>query len=138
MSDRAVATASEPPGPRHIVIVEDNADFRDGFRLLLESWGHRVEEATSGAQGLEIVERGRPDILLLNLGLPDLDGYAVARAVRRAPGGDAIVIVAVTGYGTAGDRRRSEDAGFDAHVTKPVSAEELVEILRLQRGRRSG
>ena len=129
----AVATEPPLPGSRHIVIIEDNADFRDSFRLLLESWGHQVEEAASGAQGLEILQRGRPDIVLVDLGLPDLDGYAVARTVRSAPGGDTVVMVAVTGYGAASDRRRSEEAGFDAHVTKPVSPQELARILRLKR-----
>ena len=133
ISAAAVGTEPQPTGPRHIVVIEDNADFRDGFRLLLESWGHRVEEAASGAEGLEILQRVRPDIVLVDLGLPDLDGYAVARAVRCAPGGDAIVMVAVTGYGTASDRRRSGDAGFDAHVTKPVNPQELATILRLTR-----
>ena len=133
VSARAVAMELSPPGPRHIVIIEDNADFRDGLRLLLETWGHRVEEASTGGQGLEILGRGRPDIVLVDLGLPDVDGHAIARAARRAPGGDAIVMVAVTGYGTASDRRRSEDAGFDAHVTKPVSPPALARILRLKR-----
>ena len=129
----AAVTEPLPPGSRHIVIIEDNADFRDSFRLLLESWGHRVEEAATGSEGLEILRRGRPDIVLVDLGLPDLDGYAVARTLRSAPGGDAVVMVAITGYGAAGDRRRSEDAGFDAHVTKPVSPLELAKILRLKR-----
>ena len=133
VSDRAVATELSPPGPRHVVIIEDNADFRDGFRLLLESWGHRVEEASSGAQGLELLRAARPDIVLVDLGLPDIDGYAIARAVRAAPGGDAIVMAAVTGYGTASDRRRCEDAGFDSHVTKPVSPQALARIFRLKR-----
>jgi CheY-like chemotaxis protein len=114
------------------VIVEDNADFREGLRLLLESWGHRVQEAGNGAQGMDLVRLGRPEIVLVDLGLPDVDGYAVARAVRAAPEGAAILLVAITGYGAVSDRRRAEAAGFDAHLTKPISPHELAEILLLK------
>jgi two-component system, sensor histidine kinase len=116
---------------RDILIVEDNADFRDGLRLLLESWGHRVHDTATGAHGLDVVRLRQPEIVLVDLGLPDIDGYAVARAVRSAPGGDAILLVAITGYGSADDRRRAEEAGFDAHLTKPVSPQELADILQL-------
>jgi two-component system, sensor histidine kinase len=116
---------------RQIVIIEDNRDYRVGLRLLLESWGHRVQEAASGTEGLELVYRARPEIVLVDLGLPGLDGYAVARALRSAPGCGEIVLVAITGYGRAADHRRSKDAGFDAHLTKPVSPHELAEVLRL-------
>jgi two-component system, sensor histidine kinase len=133
------AVESEPIAPavnasraRHVLIVEDNTDFRVGLRLLLESWGHRVDEASSGAQGLEIVRRERPEVILIDLGLPGIDGYAVARAVRSAPGGDALLLVAITGYGRASDRLRAREAGFDAHLTKPVSPHELAAILPLK------
>ena len=114
---------------RHILVIEDNTDFREGIRLLLESWGHRVEEASNGAQGLDTVRRERPEIVLIDLGLPGVDGYAVARALRSAPGGEALLLVAITGYGRASDRRQAEEAGFDAHLTKPVSPAELAAIL---------
>jgi two-component system, sensor histidine kinase len=125
------AAAGRSPRARDILIVEDNADFREGLRLLLESWGHRVQEAATGAHGLDIVRLRQPEIVLVDLGLPDIDGYAVARAVRGAPGGDAILLVAITGYGAASDRRRADDAGFDAHLTKPVSPQELADVLLL-------
>jgi CheY-like chemotaxis protein len=114
---------------RHILIIEDNTDFREGLRLLLESWGHRVEEASNGAQGLDRVRRERPEIVLIDLGLPGVDGYAVARALRSAPGGEALLLVAITGYGRIADRRRTQEAGFDAHLTKPVSPPQLAAIL---------
>jgi signal transduction histidine kinase/CheY-like chemotaxis protein len=126
-----LAAPGRSPRARDILIVEDNADFREGLRLLLESWGHRVQEAGTGAHGLDIVRARQPEIVLVDLGLPDIDGYAVARAVRSAPGGDAILLVAVTGYGAASDRRRADDAGFDAHLTKPVSPQELTDVLLL-------
>ena len=118
---------------RRIVIIEDNADFREGLRLLLESWGHRVEEAASGAEGVDVIRRARPEIVLVDLGLPGIDGYAVARAARSAPGGDAILLVAITGYGRESDRRRATEAGFDAHLTKPVSPRELASTLLLNK-----
>jgi signal transduction histidine kinase/CheY-like chemotaxis protein len=126
-----LAAAGRSPRARDILIVEDNADFREGLRLLLESWGHRVQEAGTGAHGLDLVRLRQPEIVLVDLGLPDIDGYAVARAVRAAPGGDAVLLVAITGYGAASDRRRADDAGFDAHLTKPVSPQELADILLL-------
>ena len=122
---------------RHILVIEDNTDFREGIRLLLESWGHRVEEASNGAQGLETVRRERPEIVLIDLGLPGVDGYAVARALRSAPGGEALLLVAITGYGRASDRRQAQEAGFDAHLTKPVSPSDLAAIL-LSKGALTG
>jgi signal transduction histidine kinase len=128
--DGLVEVQSIAPGvaasrARHILIIEDNTDFREGLRLLLESWGHRVDEASNGAQGLELVRLRRPEIVLVDLGLPGIDGYAVARALRGAPGGETLLLIAITGYGRAADRRQAEDAGFDAHLTKPVSPTEL-------------
>jgi two-component system, sensor histidine kinase len=117
---------------RQILIIEDNRDFREGLRLLLETWGHRVQEASSGTEGLKIFSLTRPDIVFVDLGLPGVDGYAVAKAVRSEPGGDAILLVAITGYGSDNDRRRSKDAGFDVHLTKPVSPDELAELLRMR------
>ena len=114
---------------RDIVIIEDNLDFREGLRSLLQSWGHRVEEASSGAQGLDLVRRARPEIVLIDLGLPGIDGYAVARALRAMPGGKGLLLVAITGYGRATDRRRAQEAGFDAHLTKPVNLSELAALL---------
>jgi two-component system, sensor histidine kinase len=132
LSPEARAVKPRASQARHIVIIEDNADFREGLRLLLESWGHRVEEAAGGTQGLDVVRRQRPGVVLVDLGLPDIDGYAVARAVRAAPQGDAILLVAITGYGATSDRRRAEEAGFDAHLTKPIGPNELAEILLLR------
>ena len=114
---------------RHILIIEDNRDFREGLRMLLESWGHRVEEAATGSRGLEMVRASNPEIVLVDLGLPGLHGYAVAEAVRAAPGGDAILLVAITGYGGLQDRLRTKEVGFDAHLTKPVNLKALERII---------
>ena len=115
---------------RHILIIEDNQDFRHGLRIMLESWGHRVEVAATGRGGLEIWRASRPDIILIDLGLPDIDGYAVARAVRSAEGGDSVVLVTITGFGGAHDVSRSKAAGFDAHLTKPLNPQTLAHILQ--------
>ena len=114
---------------RHILIIEDNTDFRVGLRILLESWGHRVVEASGGAHGLQLVQRERPEVVLVDVGLPGIDGYAVARAIRAEPDGHTFLLVAITGYGRASDRRRAQEAGFDAHLTKPVTPQELAAIL---------
>ena len=106
---------------RSILIVEDNDDARESLRLLLESLGHRVFEARNGSDGLTLASHHRPEVALIDLGLPGLDGYAVARALRASPGGTTTVLIAVTGYGQVEDRRRSKAAGFDAHLVKPVS-----------------
>src|SRR5262249_20594000 len=122
--------APRAPHPaRDIVLIEDNEDFRGGLRGLLELWGHRVEEAATGRRGLELVRASRPEIVLVDLGLPDLDGYAVARSIRSVPGGKAIFLVAITGYGQPEDRRQAQEAGFDMHLTKPVAPAELAAVL---------
>jgi PAS domain S-box-containing protein len=120
------------PGPdrsRRILIVEDNDDARESLRLLLESLGHRVIEAGDGPRGLALALHHQPEVVLIDLGLPELDGYEVARALRASPIGKSAALIAVTGYGQADDRRRSKDAGFDAHLVKPVSQGVLSSLL---------
>jgi signal transduction histidine kinase/ActR/RegA family two-component response regulator len=126
---RPTAARTGAERARHVLIVEDNADVREVLRLLLEAWGHRVEEAETGARGLEIIQHSCPDVVLVDIGLPDLDGCSVARAVRSARGGKTPLLVAVTGYGGVADRRRTSEAGFDAHLTKPFDTDELARIL---------
>jgi CheY-like chemotaxis protein len=114
-------TVLTPKRVRTILVIEDNDDARESLRLLLESLGHRVLAAVDGRQGVAQALEHRPEVLLIHLGLPGVDGYEVARAVRSSPGGKSAVLIAVTGYGQAEDRRRSTEAGFDAHLVKPVS-----------------
>ena len=123
VGDAPPAAAAErgPDRARTILIVEDNDDARESLRLLLESLGHRVVAAADGTEGLALAESHRPEVALIDLGLPGLDGYEVARALRTTPAGKTITLIAVTGYGQAEDRRRSKEAGFDAHLVKPVS-----------------
>jgi PAS domain S-box-containing protein len=120
------------PGPersRSILIVEDNDDARESLRLLLESLGHRVIEAGDGERGLALALHHQPEVVLIDLGLPELDGYEVARALRSSAIGKTAALIAVTGYGQVDDRRRSKEAGFDAHLVKPVSQGVLASLL---------
>jgi two-component system, sensor histidine kinase len=112
----------------HILLVEDNADGREALRAFLELSGHRVDVAVDGPSGIELARRAQPEVALIDIGLPGLDGYQVAAALR-ADEGSRIRLVALTGYGQAEDRRRALEAGFDAHLVKPVEPEELVRIL---------
>ena len=123
---------------RRVLVIEDHPDTRESLRLLLEQQGHDVEDADDGIEGLEKLLATRPEIALVDVGLPGLDGYAIARAVRT--GGDAGVpyLIAVTGYGQPADRRRALEAGFDAHLVKPVGTDELRRALAAAAASRSG
>jgi CheY-like chemotaxis protein len=118
---------SASPG-RSILIVEDNADARDALRVLLELEGHAVEAVEEGRQALEIVRAKDPDIALVDIGLPGMDGYEVARRVR-ARGGRRPVLIALTGYGQPEDQRRASEAGFDDLLVKPVDPTALATLL---------
>jgi PAS domain S-box-containing protein len=130
---------AETPGPvqavlspersRSILIVEDNDDTRESLRVLLESLGHRVLGAADGRRGLELALHHQPEVVLVDLGLPGLDGYEVARALRASSVGRTALLIAVTGYGQAEDRQRSKEAGFDAHLVKPVSEHLLLTLI---------
>ena len=134
---QAPATASKPstppPAPRRVLTIEDYADARDSLRSLLELSGHEVREAADGPTGVELALRLQPDVVLIDIGLPGLDGYGVARRIRSAPQGRLIVLAAVTGYGQPEDRRRAQEAGFDALLVKPVDPDRLTEILATRR-----
>jgi signal transduction histidine kinase len=117
------------PKSKRVLVVEDNADGRETLRDLLELWGYRVELAETGAEGVERAVDIRPDIALVDIGLPGIDGYEVARLVRRALPGCPLRLIAMTGYGQPEDRERALDAGFDAYLVKPVKAEELEGLL---------
>jgi signal transduction histidine kinase/ActR/RegA family two-component response regulator len=117
-------------GGRRIVVVEDNADARESLQMLLELQGHQVEVAEDGVAGLELGLRARPEVMLVDVGLPRMDGYEVARRLRADTGWTRRpVLVAITGYGQPEDRSRALEAGFDLHVPKPVEIDKLLEIL---------
>jgi CheY-like chemotaxis protein len=113
---------------RHILLIEDSEDNREMMRELLEMEGFRVDVASDGAQGVEQALALRPAVAIVDIGLPQLDGYEVARQVRAALGA-GITLVALTGYGQPDDQHRATEAGFDAHLTKPVNLADLEAIL---------
>jgi PAS domain S-box-containing protein len=124
----AAASAPAALSPRRIVLVEDSHDSRDMLRFLLEHAGHTVHEAEDGPHGVEVIVAIKPDIALVDVGLPGIDGYEVARRVR-AQLGEAVRLVALTGYGLPEDHRRSQEAGFDAHLVKPVDPARLAALI---------
>ena len=115
--------------PLRVLVVEDHDDARESLRLLLTAEGHAVTGAQDGPEGLEVLRSWRPDVALVDVGLPGLDGYAVARAVAADPDVREIPLVALTGYGQPEDRRRAIAAGFRAHLVKPVFREALIRTL---------
>ncbi len=134
----ATATkATEEPRPpegaaRRILIVEDNDDAREMLRALLELSHHTVCEATDGPGAIEAAGRFQPEVAIIDVGLPGLDGYAVARSLRASPETKRARLVALTGYGSPKDAVRAREAGFDAHLVKPVDPGRLAEVLAME------
>lgn len=118
---------------RRVLVADDNADAADSLAMLLELEGHEVRVAHGGRAALEIAAVFQPEVALLDIGMPDLTGYQVAEALRRESWGRAIELVALTGWGQDGDRRRSKAAGFDRHLTKPIDVDELTGVLSQSR-----
>ena len=115
--------------PARVLIVEDNQDAAESLRLLLEVLGHQVRVAHSGPEGVEAAARWLPEVVVSDIGLPGIDGYEVARRVRRLPGLEDALLVALTGYGAEEDRRRAREAGFSHHLVKPADPADLLRVL---------
>ncbi|HSS48994.1 MAG TPA: ATP-binding protein [Thermoanaerobaculia bacterium] len=113
----------------HVLVVEDNHDGRESLRDLLEIWGHEVTLAEDGPEGVDKALSVHPDVALVDIGLPGLDGNEVARRIRSALGSDEISLIAMTGYGQPEDRRRALQAGFDRYLVKPVDPAILSQLL---------
>jgi PAS domain S-box-containing protein len=129
LRDQRRAPATPRGGARRrILVIEDNADNREMTRMLLETLGHEVHEAADGASGVSLAVRLVPEVVLVDIGLPGLDGYEVARQIRAKLRG-GVRLIAVSGYGQKEDRRRAFEAGFDDHLLKPVEAERLSSTL---------
>jgi CheY-like chemotaxis protein len=114
---------------RRVLIVEDNPDARRLMHRLLQTWGYDTRVAEDGPSGVEAALAHRPVVALIDLGLPGIDGYEVARRIRAGSGGAAVRLVALTGYGELEDRDRAADAGFDLHLLKPVHPDRLLQAL---------
>ena len=125
MTNADLATRTQ----RRILVADDNNDALESLATLLQLSGHEVYTASNGAVALESAEQHRPEVVLLDIGMPKLDGYEVARRIRAQPWGQRITLVALTGWGQDSDRKRSQEAGFDSHLVKPLDLDKLTELL---------
>ena len=121
---------ASPPIGNRILIVDDNRDAADSLAMLLSLDGHDVHVSYTGRAALEAVREWRPSIVVLDLGLPDLNGFEVARRLRSDESLGPVRLIALTGWGQADDRRRTLEAGFDHHLTKPVDPDQLNRLLQ--------
>jgi signal transduction histidine kinase/ActR/RegA family two-component response regulator len=129
------STAPSPVVKRRVLVVDDNVDGAESLAMLLDVCGHETHVAHDGVAAIEAADAVRPDVILLDIGLPKLNGFDVCQRIRQQPWGQNVIIIALTGWGQDVDRRRSHEAGFDHHVVKPVEHNALVELLRSeQRG----
>ncbi|HET9651894.1 MAG TPA: ATP-binding protein, partial [Usitatibacter sp.] len=132
VSEKAAKPRAMPQErPKRVLVIEDGSDTRDSLRMLLKTWNHEVVCAASGAEGLDRARESQPDVAIIDIGLPGLDGYEVASRIR-GEGSEwsrTVRLIALTGYGQAGDRQRALDAGFDVHVLKPLDPAELRQLV---------
>jgi len=130
-----VEAAATARGPRHrILVVDDNTDAAESLAEMLTLLGHEARTAHDGAAGIAAVAEFRPDLVLMDLGMPGLNGYEAARRIRAEPRGDEPFLVALTGWGSDEDRRRTREAGFDRHLVKPVGLDSLQRLIADVRG----
>lgn len=114
---------------KRIIVVEDNADFQELLAMSASSWGHVVECASDGEEGLRRILNEAPDLALVDIGLPGLDGYEIARRVRADPRGAKVALVALTGYGSRDQKALALQSGFDCVLVKPVEPAHLQKVL---------
>jgi CheY-like chemotaxis protein len=122
--DRGAAKSS-----LRILIVDDNKDLANILSLLLENMGNEIRIAYDGQDGVDLALEYKPDVVLLDIGLPTLNGYEACRLIREQSWGKSVVLIASTGWGQSEDRRRSQEAGFDHHMVKPIDLKDLEKIL---------
>jgi CheY-like chemotaxis protein len=143
----APAHATRPSADEHdtppvsgckILIADDNPDIAESFEIMLQTLGYEVQTATNGAEALEKAEQFRPTAIVLDIGMPELDGYQAAKHIREQPWGKDVILIAVTGWGQESDRRKSKEAGFDAHLVKPIDATAIVACVEPVRQRGMG
>lgn len=121
----SISKTDTPSIARRILVVDDNEDAAESLAALLRLFGHEVDVALDGEQALTLAPEVRPDLVLLDLGMPRMDGHEVARRMRAAPWGGRMKIIALSGFGDDADRERSLEAGCDDHLVKPVSPVDL-------------
>jgi DNA-binding response OmpR family regulator len=120
---------SDEPETRHVLIIDDDRDTADSLQIFLQHAGNRVRVAYDGARGVEAACTDPPDVIVLDLGLPDVDGFQIARRLRREPALGSVTLIALSGYGGDEDRQRCRDAGFDYHLVKPIEAELVQDVV---------
>jgi CheY-like chemotaxis protein len=125
----ASALDSSRVRPRRILVVDDNRDSAESLAMLLSLSGHEVRTANDGLAALDVARAFQPRVVLLDLGMPRLNGYDAARAIRAEPWGSDLVLIALTGWGQEEDKRRTAEAGFNAHLIKPVDHVAFEELL---------
>jgi CheY-like chemotaxis protein len=128
-ADVAGAPTRPRSASRRILIADDNDDALQTLSWLLESQGHEVHTARDGLEAVETAAAVRPEIVILDIGMPNLDGYGAAERIRRQPWGRPMKLVAQTGWGQPSDKLRAKQAGFDLHLTKPIDVDRLVAVL---------
>ncbi|WP_435017756.1 response regulator [Tundrisphaera sp. TA3] len=128
------ANSDAPPRARRITVVDDQADAARMLARLLKGRGHDVRVASDGASALETTREHGSDVVLLDIGLPGMDGYEIARRLRARPGGEALLLIALTGYGRDDDLRQAREAGFDHHLVKPTDLESIERLMESSRG----
>jgi CheY-like chemotaxis protein len=121
---------AHPAVPRRVLLCEDNRDVARSLARLVRVFGHEIRVAFDGREALEMAGEFRPDVVLMDIGLPDVNGYEVGREIRSRPWGSTITLIALTGWGTEKDKLRALEAGFDQHLTKPVDSHVLDTVLR--------
>lgn len=133
----ASALTTSTPGlaepPLRVLVADDNRDAAETLALWLEIEGYAVHTAHDGVQALALAQAFKPDVVLLDIGMPGLDGHAVAERLRQQPWPRPLLLVATTGWGHDEDRQRSRRAGFDVHLTKPVSPQAVSQLLAAHR-----
>jgi CheY-like chemotaxis protein len=133
----ATATENEPPPTgewaghslRRVLVVDDNEAAANLLAVVVEKFGHEVRVAYDGQQAIAVADRFQPDVVLMDLGMPNLDGYGAARHIRQQPWGEDMMLVAVTGWGQDGHKQRAKEAGFDYHLVKPADPAQLRQLL---------
>jgi len=128
MTPEPTCVQSPMPG-RRVLVVDDNVDGAESLTMLLKIRGHETRTAHTGPEALDAAYSFKPDVVLLDIGLPGMNGYEVAKCLRREPSLNGAVLVALTGWGSDENKQRSSEAGFDVHLTKPVEVEEIESIL---------
>lgn len=131
--DEVSTSRSQSSVPRRVLVVDDNRDAADSLAQLLRAVGHDVAIAYDAATAVEATSTFRPDTVLLDIGMPKVDGYATAKSIRGQPNGPDVFLIATTGWGQPEDKRRALEAGFDTHLVKPVSLDALLGLFELRR-----